>query len=114
MVSTYPLGPFFASPAERAILARLTRQARRSLLVGNRAVRFETWSRGYHVRCELGSLLTRAGERDLAARIWQCPVWRGRIVTGFEARELATDGPLNAPGVSRLLQAITRGGPDAE
>ena len=94
MTSTFPLGPHFPDPQERAVLARHLRQARTLLLT--RPAASARWSRGYHARIYLSGLLWQAGERSLHERIGACPMWRGRLANAQEARELGTDGPLLA------------------
>lgn len=89
MPSTLPLGPHFPDPMERATLARVLYTARREVLC--RPAGRNRWSRGYHVRALAEFLLRADGLEELAARLWACPMWRGRTVTGREAAELATD-----------------------
>ena len=90
--STLPLGPHFKDPWEREVLADALYRARKRVLT--RPAGSHRWSRGYHVRVMAASLLRADGLLDLAARMWACPVWRDRGLTGPEARELSTDGPL--------------------
>lgn len=91
--STHPLGPHFSDPEERKLLARALRNARREVLSSPSGRNH--WARGYHVRWRAMSALGWQGAHaDLVARIRACPLWRGRPVTGREAQELATDGPI--------------------
>lgn len=90
--STYPLGPHFKDPRDREVLADALYRARKRILT--RPAGSHRWSRGYHVRVLAASLLRADGLPDLAARVWACPLWRGRTITGREAKELATDGPI--------------------
>jgi hypothetical protein len=91
--STHPLGPHFSNPEERKLLARALRIARRAVL-SSPAGR-NHWARGYHVRYRaMSDLGWQGAHADLVKRIGACPLWRGRPVTGYEAQELSTDGPI--------------------
>lgn len=89
--STFPLGPHFTDPGERAMLARALRNGRREVL--SSPAECARWARGYHVRLAADRAL-RWSHPDLVSRVWRCPLWRGRPATGYEAQELATDGQI--------------------
>jgi|SoimicmetaTmtLPB_FD_contig_51_1790493_length_587_multi_2_in_0_out_0_1 hypothetical protein len=95
MRSTFPIGPHFTDSEERKLLARALRIARRAVL-SSPAGR-NHWSRGYHVRVIAAHDLQWSiidGDESLARRLWACPMWRGNVVVGRGAAELATDGRL--------------------
>lgn len=73
MRSTFPIGPYFSDPGERAMLARALRNAR-SQVLGLR----NHWHWRYHIRLIAAYDLQWSldGDEALAKRLWACPMWR--------------------------------------
>lgn len=103
MTSTYPLSPHVEDEWDRRVLGHVLLLSRRSILT--MAARRNHWARGYHVRVYAEALLCKAIRQDgdpeltaicyrLLAVIRTAPLWRGYAVTAYEAKELATDGPI--------------------